>query len=30
LEKIEDDLLKFSKLEKALKAKGQSRQRDLF
>ncbi|MCL2484907.1 MAG: UvrD-helicase domain-containing protein [Endomicrobia bacterium] len=30
LEKIENDLLKFSKIEKALKAKEQSRQLDLF
>ena len=30
LEKIENDLLKFSKLEKALKAKEQSQQLDLF
>ncbi|MCL1972745.1 MAG: UvrD-helicase domain-containing protein [Endomicrobia bacterium] len=30
LEKIEDDLLKFSKLEKAIKAKEQSKQLDLF
>jgi len=30
LEKIENDLLKFSKIEKALKAKEQSKQLDLF